>query len=88
MSEEPQIARPLEILRPLIRKDIGEAEKASLPHYAAAGVMLWEAEVHFADSRAFYALATTTFGRSKTTIRNWMTYAREMHGWQSLKYRR
>lgn len=77
--------RPLKVLGPLIREDIRKYDeavaKASFPHYAAAGALLWEAKAHFADnSHAFYEWAAITFHCSRTTIRNWMTYAVGMYG--------
>ena len=87
ISTKMQLVRPLKILVPLIQEDIRGAERAAEPHYAAAGIKLWEAKVHFGDdSRGFNAWATKNFNRSQETIRTWMIYAVEMNGGQPLQF--
>ena len=87
-SSELPVARPLEVLVPLIQEDMRKADEvgrsgvfASHPHYAAAGGLLWEAKVHFAnDSRAFNAWAVKSLDHNKGYIRRWMAWAVEEHG--------
>lgn len=82
-SSNTQLARPLKVIVPMIREQTQEAEQASIPHYAAAGLLLWEAKTHFeGESRKFYEWTRTTFNVSESTVKNWMTYATETYGTQ------
>lgn len=77
-SENKAVARPLNVLAPLIKQDFEQgdaaAEKAGMPYYKAAGEKLIEArEGSFAgDSKGFYAWAEKTFKKKPTQIKTYM----------------
>jgi hypothetical protein len=73
-----EIARPLNVLVPLIKQDFEGAEKAGMAYFKAAGEKLWEAcKGSFSGKRSeeFYAWADRTFGRKTTAIKSYMALA-------------
>jgi hypothetical protein len=76
-EDEGEIARPLNVLIPLIKKDFEAAEEAGLEYYTAAGEKLNEArDGHFeGDSSGFYSWAEKNFGKKRTQIKNYMAVA-------------
>lgn len=70
-----QIARPLKVLVPLIKDELGAADEAGLEHYRRAGEMLVEAK----DQVAYGSWArwlTKNFELSQNTARRYMRFAR------------
>ena len=84
--KEGAVARPLNILVPLIKADFDKAEKAGMDYYKAAGEKLNEArEGYFEGNTAgFFKWAEKHFGKSKTTLRTYMAFG-TLHPGKSFK---
>lgn len=70
-----QVARPLRVLVPLIQSDLKDgddaAERAGMPHYAAAGAKLSEAREQMSAAE-FWGWATRNFKRGKSQLSFYM----------------
>lgn len=70
-----EVARPLNILTPLIKQDFDEGEKAGMAYFKRAGEKLIEAKEGHFDGRTaeFYKWAERTFGKKITQIKAYMS---------------
>lgn len=88
-TESRDIARPLKVLVPLIKKDFEDADRAGRPYQEAAGEKLHEAQKgHFQGNTAgFFKWAEDTFGKTRLTIRTSMAWS-ALGGAKSFKTQR
>ncbi len=80
-SKTQQVARPLHVLVPLIKKDIEDgreaSERAGMPYYRAAGEKLTEAKPQFSSASEFYAWANRHFGVRETQVKTYLSLAKD-----------
>ena len=77
-TDSREVARPLNVLIPLIKEDFEMAEKAGMEYYKKAGELLLEArEGHFeGDTSGFFAWEQEKFGKSPGQLRIYMALVR------------
>jgi hypothetical protein len=80
-SKTQQVARPLHMLVPLIKKDIEDgreaSERAGMPYYRAAGEKLAEAKPQFSSASDFYSWANRHFGVRETQVKTYLSLAKD-----------
>lgn len=85
MSSDKVLARPLNVLVPLIKEDLERgreaSERAGMPYYQAAGEKMIEAKPQV--SGGFEAWIKRNFGLGPTQARTYMSYARATIGKQN-----
>jgi hypothetical protein len=77
MDEQDEKARGLEVLVPLIKRDIEAAATAGDEHYRAAGEKLWEAKSQLLRE-AWGGWLRDNFELSQRKAQNWMKFAQQM----------
>lgn len=80
-SKTQQVARPLHMLVPLIKKDIEDgreaSERAGMPYYRAAGEKLAEAKPQFSSASDFYSWANRHFGVRETQVQLYLSLSKK-----------
>jgi hypothetical protein len=70
-----QVSRPLKVLVPLIKNELGAADQAGLEHYRRAGEMLLEAREQVSGSGGWTKWLSQNFELSKHTAYRYMKLA-------------
>lgn len=76
-TAERHVARPLNVLIPLIKKDVADGDRAGMEYYREAGAKLIEAREGYYpnNSRGFFAWAEREFRKKHDQIRTYMALA-------------